>query len=376
MKRHFYSLLMLLTMGLASCNIIIKPDPNSVTTNVDSVEVTVNMKVYGDSIASQPVDLTQCDMLMLDKGKLSFYNSTTAVMTPFEAEKDSVVNCVFTGDNKVYYCVACKPKILLRCVDLEQANPQPQELADWGVPYEKCVTETYGTVSPLEYYRGKNTLGLNHNFSWDGYWFTDKKLYNIETGEITDWTWKWEEEYQRMQNRNDEEQTEENYHYISTANELQEYLTVSEGQYYMTDGNGDNIACLTDRIDFSKYVSDPEYASDVEFEYVSSSPDNLKVLYMAILEWGDFPHGILAISSTDGKLQIPLEDTDCTGYTAEWLDDGSLVYVGEEPLTPDDPDYDANWHYRAHCIKRVYPDGHTEIIAPCGEFVMKQPLVN
>ncbi len=376
MKRHFYSLLMLLTMGLASCNITIKPDPNSVTTNVDSVEVTVNMKVYGDSIASQPVDLKQCDMLMLDNGKLSFYNSATAVMTPFEAEKDSVVNCVFTGDNKVYYCVACKPKILLRCVDLEQADPQPQELADWGVPYEKCVTETYGTVSPLEYYRGKNTLGLNYNFSWDGYWFTDKKLYNIETGEITDWTWKWEEEYQRMRNRDDEEQTEENYHYISTANELQEYLTVSEGQYYMTDGNGDNIACLTDRIDFSKYVSEPEYASDVEFEYVSSSPDNLKVLYMAILEYGDFPHGILAVSSTDGKLQMPLEDTDCTGFTAEWLDDGSLVYVGEEPLSPDDPDYDANWHYRAHCIKRVYPDGHTDIIAHCGEFVKKQSLLH
>ena len=376
MKRHIYSLLMLLTMGLASCNITIKPDPNSVTTNVDSVEVTVNMKVYGDSIVSQPVDLTQCDMAMLDMGRLFFYNTTTAVMTPFEAEKDSVVNCVFTGDNKVYYCVACKPKILLRCVDLEQADPQPQELADWGVPYEKCVTETYGTVSPLEYYRGKNTLGLNHNFSWDGYWFTDKKLYNIETGEITDWTWKWEEEYQRMQNRNDEEQTEENYHYISTANELQEYLTRSEGQYYLTDGNGDDIACLTDQIDFSKYVSDPEYASDVDFEYVSSSPDNLKVLYMAILEWGDFAHGILAVSSNDGKLQIPLEDTDCTGFTAEWLDDGSLVYVGEEPLSPDDPDYDANWHYRAHCIKRVYPDGHIDIIAHCGEFVKKQSLLH
>ena len=376
MKRYIHFLLMLITMGLASCNITIKPDPNSVTTNVDSVEVTVNMKVYGDSIASQPVDLTQCDMAMLDNGKLSFYNSTTAVMTPFEAEKDSVVNCVFTGDNKVYYCVACKPKILLRCVDLEQANPQPQELADWGVPYEKCVTETYGTVSPLEYYRGKNTLGLNHNFSWDGYWFTDKKLYNIETGEITDWTWKWEEEYQRMRNRDDEEQTEENYHYISTANELQEYLTRSEGQYYLTDGNGDDIACLTDQIDFSKYVSDPEYASDVDFEYVSSSPDNLKVLYMAILEYGDFPHGILAISSTDGKLQIPLEDTDCTGFTAEWLDDGSLVYVGEEPLSPDDPDYDANWHYRTHCIKRVYPDGHIDIIAHCGEFVKKQSLLH
>ena len=366
MKRHIYSLLMLLTMGLASCNITIKPDPNSVTTNVDSVEVTVNMKVYGDSIVSQPVDLTQCDMAMLDNGKLSFYNSTTAVMTPFEAEKDSVVNCVFTGDNKVYYCVADGPKILLRCVDLEQADPQPQELADWGVPFEKCVTETYGTVSPLEYYRGRNQLGLWYDFSWDSYSLTRRKLYNLENGTVTEVDWDtWEREGSGMD--------DEEYRYTSTRNELQEYLSTKDGNYYFTDGAP---VCLSDKIDPKKYVSSPEYFIGAEYDYVSSSPDNMKVLYMIIVEYGDFPHGILAISSTDGKLQMPLEDTDCTGFTAEWLDDGSLVYVGEEPLSPDDPDYDANWHYRAHCIKRVYPDGHTDIIAHCGEFVMKQSLVN
>lgn len=362
---------MLLTMGLASCDIIIKPDPNTVSTNVDSV--VVNVKVVGDPI--EPVDLTQCDMAMLDNGKLSFYNSTTAVMTPFETEKDSVVNCVFTSDNKVYYCVACKPKILLRCVDLEQADPQPQELADWGVPYEKCVTETYGTVSPLECYWNRNTLGLHHEFSWDGYWFIKQRLYNLETGEVTDWTPSWDEAGYAMQN-DDEEQTEENYHYISTAHELEEYLTIMDGQYYLTDGNDDNYVCLTDQIDCASYASDPEYYSGPDFMYISSSPDNSKILYMIIVEWGDFAHGILAISSIDGKLQIPLEDTDCTGYTAEWLDDGSLVYVGEETLTPDDPDYNANWHYRAHCIKRVYPDGHTDVIAHCGEFQMKRSVVH
>ena len=358
-------------MGLASCDIIIKPDPNTVSTNVDSV--VVNVKVVGDPI--EPVDLTQCDMAMLDNGKLSFYNSTTAVMTPFEAEKDSVVNCVFTSDNKVYYCVACKPKILLRCVDLEQADPQPQELADWGVPYEKCVTETYGTVSPLECYWNRNTLGLHHEFSWDGYWFIKQRLYNLETGEVTDWTPSWDEAGYAMQN-DDEEQTEENYHYISTAHELEEYLTIMDGQYYLTDGNDDNYVCLTDQIDCASYASDPEYYSGPDFMYISSSPDNSKILYMIIVEWGDFAHGILAISSIDGKFQMPLEDTDCTGYTAEWLDDGSLVYVGEETLTPDDPDYDANWHYRAHCIKRVYPDGHTDVIAHCGEFQMKRSVVH
>ena len=99
-----------------------------------------------------PVDIADYDMLMLDNGDLYFYNSKTAAMTLLEAEEDSIVNCLFTGDNKVYYSVVEGPKILLRCIDLEQPNPQPKQLADWGVPYEECVTETYGEVSPLEYY--------------------------------------------------------------------------------------------------------------------------------------------------------------------------------------------------------------------------------
>ena len=322
-----------------------------------------------------PVDIADYDMLMLDNGDLYFYNSKTAAMTLLEAEEDSIVNCLFTGDNKVYYSVVEGPKILLRCIDLEQPNPQPKQLADWGVPYEECVTETYGEVSPLEYYKGRNTLGLYHNFSWDGYWFIDQKLYNMETGEITDWTWEWEEEWLAMQSDDEEEQTEENYHYISTAYELRDYLMQMDEQYYMTDGNDGDYVCLTDKIDCASYASSPEYYEGPEFEYISASPDNLKVLYMIIVEWGDFPHGILAVSSIDGKLQMPLEDTDCTGFIADWLDDGSLVYVGEEPVSPDDPDDDTSWHYRKHCIKRIYPDNHTEIIAHCGEFRLKQSLL-
>ena len=327
------------------------------------------------SAPALPADIAEYDMVMLDNGQLNFYNTATATTTPLAAEKDSIVNACFEPD-VLYYCVAKDNHILLRCIDLTQPNPQPKQLADWGVPYDQCVTETYGDVSPLEYYRGRNTLGLYYNFSWDGYWFNKQKLYDLETGEIAEWTWEWEEEGYAMQNDEDEEQTEENYHYISTADELQEYLMQTEGQYYMTDGNDGNYVCLTDKMDFTPYISDPDYATEVEYEYVSSSPDNLKVLYMVILEWGDFPHGILAVSSIDGQLQMPLEDTDCTGFMADWLDDGSLVYVGEEPLSPDDPDADESWHYRPHCIKRIYPDGHVEIIAHCGEFQMKRSVVH
>ena len=322
-----------------------------------------------------PADIAEYDMVMLDNGQLNFYNTATAVMIPLEAEKDSVVNVRFEPDI-LYYCVAKDNHILLRYIDLTQPNPQPKQLADWGVPYDQCVTETYGEVSPLYYFGNRNTLGLDYNFSWDSYWFNKEKLYNLETGEITEWTWEWEEEGYAMQNDEDEEQTEENYHYISTANELLDYLMQMDGQYYMTDGNDGDYVCLTNKMDFTPYISDPDYATEVEYEYVSSSPDNLKVLYMVILEWGDFPHGILAISSTDGQLQMPLEDTDCTGFRADWLDDGSLVYVGEEPLSPDDPDADESWHYRPHCIKRIYPDGHVEIIAHCGEYQMKSSVLH
>ena len=158
-------------------------------------------------------------------------------------------------------------------------------------------------------------------------------------------------------------------HYEFVKDELSEYLTTREDNYYFQDGLTE--ACLTDKIDLNKYVSDPDYASDPEFEYVSASPDNLKVLFMAILEWGDFPHGILCISSIDGEMQLPIEDSDCTGFNAEWLDDGSLVYVGQEPLSPDAEGYDENWHYSKHCIKRIYPDGHTEIISHCSDFQLK-----
>ena len=317
-----------------------------------------------------PADIADYDLVMLDNGQLCFYNSATASMVPLEAEKDSVVNVCFEPD-VVYYCVAKDNHMLLRCLDLTQPNPQPKELADWGVPYEECVTETYGTVSPLESYRYRNTLGLYYNFSWDGYWFNKQKLYDIETGEIADWTWEWEEA--GVVDYDEAEQTEENHHYISTPDEIREYMTQMDGQYYFADGDP---VCLTDQIDFNKYISDPDYATEVEFEYISSSPDNLKMLYMIILEWGDFPHGILAISSTDGKLQMPLEDTDCTGFMADWLDDGSLVYVGEEPLPEDDPDADESWHYRPHCIKRIYPDNHVEIIAHCGEFQLKHSILH
>ena len=189
--------------------------------------------------------------------------------------------------------------------------------------------------------------------------------------EITDWNWEeWDREERARLEAKAEEQTEENYTFDPVKDELKDYLVQKEdGNYWFVDGI--EHVCLTDKIDFNAYLSDPSYASEREFEYLSSSPDNLKVLYMAILEWGDYPHGPLCVSSIDGTYQVALEDTDCSDYKAQWLADGSLVYVGYERIGPDEGI--SKWDNCVPVVKRVYPDGTWESFFRGNDFQLRMP---
>ena len=366
MKRYVYALFIMMAMGVVSCHHHTRQNPNAI------VKDTVNKVEMADDATLMSTEqnvgvLSGCDMAMLDKGKLYFYNTKTSTKILFDAETDSVVNCVFV-DNELYYCVPEKGKIVLKSIPLDVPSAKPVRVADWGLDFEKCVTETYGTVSPLLYYAGRNMLGLWHEFSWDSYSLTQQKLYNLGTGEITDWNWEeWDREEMARKEAEAEEQMDENYTFDPVRDELKEFLKEKEGNYWLVDGI--EHVCLTDKIDFNKYISDLDYASEREFEYVSSSPDNMKVLYMAILEWGDYPHGVLCVSNVDGTIQMPLEDTDCAEYHAEWLDDGSLIYVGFESLGPGES---TKWDNSESCIKRVYPDGKTKIISRCSDFQIRK----
>ena len=369
MKRLYYFLLMMLAMGIVSCDFSAKQKTDKTTTEVDNHEMVVDSSDI--AIPEQaPTDLPECDMALLDKGKLFFYNSEMQTLMPYEAETDSVVNSVFVGD-KLYYCVPENSKMVLKSIQLDVPDAQPVKEADWGLDFEKCVTETYGTVSPLCYYAGRNMLGLWHEFSWDSYSLSQQKLFNLDTKEITDWNWKeWEQEELAQQNHEGEEQTEENYTFDPVKDELKDYLVQKEdGNYWFVDGI--EHVCLTDKIDFNAYLSDPSYASEREFNYLSSSPDNLKVLYMAILEWGDYPHGPLCVSSIDGTYQVALEDTDCSDYKAQWLSDGSLVYVGYERIGPDEGI--SKWDNCVPVVKRVYPDGTWESFFRGNDFQLRMP---
>ena len=308
-----------------------------------------------------PINFSKCDMVILDKGKLAFYNSKEQALIPYEAETDSVVNCVFTDDGRLYYCVPVNGRMMLRSINLEQNDPKPTQMADWGLAYEKCVTETYGTVSPLVYYDSRHMLGLYHEFSWDSFSLNEQKLYNMDNGQVTDWDYETWEESNPSQLDEDEEQMEEN-----PEDSIVGYLMEEDGQYWY--GKDDKV-CLTDNIDLMAFITDPDYFHGVEFEFVSLSPDKKKVLFMSILEWGDYPHGPLCLSSLDGSYQVALEDTDCSEFRADWLEDGSLVYVGYEQIEPGEV---SKWNNSVPCVKRYYPDGSWESFFLGNDFQVKK----
>ena len=148
-----------------------------------------------------------------------------------------------------------------------------------------------------------------------------------------------------------------------------EHFVVSDGNYYYQDG--DREICISDKIHFQDYVSDPEYYSGTEFELRSIDPTRRLVAYVTYIEWGDLGHGPLCVASLDGQMQQAFKDTDAADLTYGWLSNGSLLYVGSEPRPTDDPDYDAEWNNTRPCIIIVRPDGTSSVFAHSPYFVAK-----
>lgn len=307
---------------------------------------------------TEVMNIANCSMAFLEAGKLSFYDLTTETDTPCKAETDSVVNGFFSEDGKFYYNVAKDDHILLKCIDVMDPNPQPVLLTDWGIPFEKCVTETYGTVWPMDFYPERNKIALWYNFSWDGFGMSDFRVYDLKTGQLSDPDWEtWQKEGESVEDAGEEVGESEVVAYY-------ENLQTMDGEYCY--GKGADFYSLTSTIDLEKYVSDPDYYHGPEFEPLRFSPDYSMLLFMIILEWGDYPHGILCISDLKGNVQIPLQDTDCAEFNAVWMKDNTLIYVGQDEET-----MNQNWNYATHCIKRVYPDGRIVKISDADDFCLR-----
>lgn len=302
--------------------------------------------------------LEGCDVAILDHGKVTFYNSTTGEFVPFVTESDSVINGVFVYGSDFFYTVVIGDELYLKEIFVSEYSNRPSMRTDWGLKLNDCVSETYGRASDLYWMKNNNCVGINHTFSWDFYNFSDIKFYYYYADQLQDG---WGE--------NDEETDSYDEEFLQFEEDLEKFGTMFNNFFYAVDGHQ---VCLSDKLNFKDYCSDPEYYSDPEFELLSIDPTRKSAAYISLIEWGDLGHGPLCYASLDGKVQLAFEDTDAADLTYGWLKDGSLLYVGEEPRPTDDPDYNAEWNNTKPCIKIVKPDGTVEVFSHATNFVVAQ----
>lgn len=270
------------------------------------------------------------DFMYFADGKFNFYRLSDGKAITYEAEKGKIINYRFAPNSMVlYYCVCEGKKLILKSIDFSQHNPKPVKVVDLGLKIDDCISETYGEYGALVIKNDGSAIGIQHNFNWDVYGFDKVKIYYPNTGKLKDngdWSIFFEGNpsvnYSDFEYRQDED------------SDIGPYKL-----YYVN--NGANV-CLSDKIDFDSMTQFEKERE--EFEPYQYSPNGKYILYGAILEWGDYPHGPYCIASLNGKYQLALEDTDISQTSAvNWLDNGALIYVGTD-------------QQHNQCIKIVWPE--------------------
>ena len=330
----------------------------------DKAETTKDDKVVADSIAEDSIvedtslKIADCDFMYFRGNKFCFFSMERMDSVVYEGETDEIVNYSFVpGTLSMYYSVCKDSMMVLKYIDFDSEDPTPKHIVNWGLSCDSCITETYGTSSPLSVSDDGRYFGVNYDFSWDGYWFTKIKVYDNESHKFVT-SQNQEKLYSYFNHSSDVEEEispiiffEDNHNYDSDDEDL------PQAHNYYCEQKGKGKVCLTDKL---KFDETPE-------EYYSGmvSPTGDRVVFGAVTGWGDFSHGPYCIASLDGKFQMILDGTDLSydeGPSMAWLEDGTFLYIvnfmeGVEDFKP--------------AIMAIYPDSTKPVeLFKVSEFIM------
>lgn len=300
----------------------------------DKAETPKEDKVVADSIVEDSIvedtslRIADCDFMYFRGNKFCFFSIERMDSIVYEGETDEIVNYSFVpGTLGLYYSVCKDSSMVLKYIDFDSEEPTPKQIVNWDLSCNDCITETYGVYSSLFLSNDGRYAGVNYDFSWDSYWFREIKVYDLKENKFVGAENKeslydyFNAPYVDEDDDDDNEVISYSSFYEAAADDDDEESERSSYNYYY--GSEDEAGvCLTDKL---KFESTPE-----EFEFEGISPKGDRVVFGAVLGWGDFPHGPLCIASLDGKTQIILEGTDLSydeGPSMAWLDDGTFLYV-------------------------------------------------
>lgn len=288
------------------------------TCNSDHQENGIIKSQTEDESPQKVADIlyTQYPLAFLCEGELFFYSFDDNTKVKFMEETEAILNFTFDSDGKMlYYNVVRDNSLWLKSVDISESNPTPEWVVDWKLKKDACISETYGEASSFLYHKGE--LLIEHTFSWDFYGFESMSIYSIAKNKIT----RKELDYSVIRKFSGE----------LSFNKIQNYFETSNQQLYYTRNNAK--ACLTDNLNFKelRQNENKDFWVDIEYTRYSLSPDEKKVFFGVILEFGDLAHGPYCISNVDGSNQMLLKNTDIASSKKPiWLKNNKVAFVDNE----------------------------------------------
>lgn len=256
----------------------------------------------------QPKGQSGKEVVVLDKGQLSFYDVKTKVLTPYEGETDSVINMVFADKDHLYYTVSKDRNLSLKMLDLSKTTPEPKLCSDWNMTIDEALDIMYGNVMDLHMDEAGEHICF-YKLDEEGF-MMNNVTYNIKSGEVKEL---------------DDDETVNLYYGEKNFNPSHCYPEHGQFYYVTTEGN----TCLSDKIDFKTHFTEDDNLDELDFVPVVMSPDKRTLVFTAVVYDGE-GWGYYCIANTDGSSQKLLADSDIWDQHPEWLLDGSLVYIGKE----------------------------------------------
>ena len=302
MKKHYFFLVVALALGMMACD---QKPANPVDDN--NKQINQNKRELG----------------FVQDGQLKFYDIQKGETEAYTQETDSVVNAVCATDGKVYYNVKAKNRLLLKCLDMKAADPQPESLADWNLDLGSREGNPFPAFGDMCLSMDQTQIALEVDNMWFAGPCYNLAIYDCPSKTINKITlYKFDEEQGDVEFMDDEDTFRA---YAPEANLDFSRFEDADGLYYLGD---DQRVCLNDQLKDMEDMGDFE----VEFDHdpIALDPSGKRLLFATDVYLGDGLLGFFAVSSLDGKTQIALPNSDVMEDRPQWLSNGSLVYIGYE----------------------------------------------
>ena len=269
------------------------------------------------------------DFCYVENGKLLFYSIKDDDAAPFVNETDSITDMLCSKNNVLYYNVAQGDRLLLKCLDLNTADPMPTQLAEWDVAVNRGELYYPQQYGDMYFNCDESQIALQCDVNWFAGMYYNLAVYDIAAKSVNRYKLyrvvEDEDGFSTLEDLPDESGFKRWCEDNAPGDAMQDLFEEEGGNYYYV-GDGQRI-CLTDKIDLMETFG-IDLEEGFEYDVPLMDPTGKKVLFAPHAFMGDGELGFYFVSSLDGKQQMVLPGSSYGGNDPEWLPDGSMVFPG------------------------------------------------